>query len=721
MSFAAPMAAPAAPPPLAPATDLGLLPELDPKADLKAREPWRFPKKPSFVTLKAEAEHLKADHAYRILVAALMNQWLNGERFGHFPRDKDLFASGEMTPVPITKLRDEHFDMVVWHARMDLHSRVYARDVIDREEREAKEDFLRLFWEEIQEQHAEMEGNGPLKVALPDTMGRAGMLAAYIAPDPSNDVTGICFHLMDPFAIYPVWEGKRGLARVYVIYDADADHVIGMYGDPAGATAKKVRKLEKADTAADSDDYDAPAVKELILCYDRAWTSVIWGGELVRQYQHDQGRVPFVIQYSGIGMQGFMHSPAPTPSGTDTDLLLMGPEYWSANSRQLDLARKAQPLLWRRVPAHALEEAIAVRLVSAFRRNSYKPPVVVKQGPASAAEGEPERDPQEDGATILRADDELQPYPSLVDPQLMTAMLTMVGQNSQSGVSPTVLNGANLGGAQASGNAVDMLKADGNERWSPVTVGIEEFMRKVFRHALEIVRDEGDGLVDPDIPGIPVPRTRRDNLMGLTDPHILTPEMLARAGGCRIERVTLRKFNPQALPPLIQALAMAKQSGVMSQEVIVEMIAAATDIEGEIRRIEQDQFDQVPEMMTAKHLRLAHQRAMNAVRNGDMESARQELLAAKYLADQQTVAMMQRLSMVSSATMEAMQATAMMGQGGMMNPMLGPGGGGGMDPALGNQLSPSQFGGTTGQASPGRPPQATPPAQAAAPATPMGY
>lgn len=699
----------------APALDALLAPEsFDPKAELKKREPWRFPKRPALARLTAEAEQLKSDHAFRIQVAATMNEWLNGERQGAFPRDVELLQTGEMTAAPITKLRDEHMKMVNWHARMDVFYKAYARDVIDREEREATEDGVRLFWEEIQEEFARQDGNGALRMALPDCAGRTGLLAAYIGPDPTNETTGLCFQMVDPFAVYPVWEGKRGLARVYLIYQADADHVIGHYGDPAGEVERKARRLATAD--AGEAEANAPQEKELIVCWDRAWTSVIWGGELLRQHQHDRGAVPFVIQYSGLGMQGFMHSPSPITGASDAELLAMGASMWGANTRQLDLARKAQPLLWRRVPAHALEEMLAVRLVSLVRRYTYKPPVIVKQGPASAAEGEPERDPQEDGTTLLRADDELQPYPALVDPGLMTATLTMLGQNSQSGVSPTVLNGDNLGGAQASGNAVDMLKADGNENWAPVTIMIEEFLGKVFRAALEIWRDEGEYLGDPDEPaGIVVPRTRRDALMGLTDPHILTPAMLARPGGCR-GKVTLRKFNPMSLPPLTQSLMMARQAGLMSQELAIELIAAATDVEGELRRIETDQFDQVPEMLTARHLRLAHQRAINALRQGDLESARQEMLAAKYLADQQTIGMMQRLTMVGQTTMEAMQATQMMQMGGMgmggpmMNPALGPGGGGMGGPDMGmgganagSMLSPSQFGGSTGQQG-GRPP-----------------
>lgn len=669
--------------------------------EAKRREPWRYPDKPSIDAVRFEAERLKTEHSFRILVNAVMRQWLNGERQGHFPRDAELIRSGEMIPVPITKLRDEHYDYCVWHSRMNITFEKSGRGVIEDEEVDAVLDYSRLLIDQWKDEFSEQDDNGDLMMALPDTAGATGMLAAYVAPKPSNEETGVSFRMLDPSAVYPVWEGERGLAKVYLAYLADADHVVGHYGDNGGRVERKVRKIVRNDTRA-VDDGAELVEKEVIVRYDRQWVTILWGGDLIWQYQHGLGDVPVLIQSSGVGMQGFMNSPNPIISGSDTDILVMGADYWRANSRQLDMARKSQPPLWRRVAAHAFEEALATRIGYSVTRATKDPPIVIKQGVMSAAEGEPEVDVGEKGRILLRADDAIEEYPMGGDPQVMATLLTIVGQNSQTGMAIGVIN-PNPGGAQASGNAIDMLKQDGNERWAVITLMIEKFLAKCVSRALSYVEKEGDAFGDYEDPGVLlVPRSRPSRLMGKTDPHEFTPEIVARVGAK--VKVFLRKFNSSSLPPLIQALLMGQSAGLMSQKTAVSLIGAVEDIEEEIRRIKEDQLSATPELMAAERLELGYKRAYQAMVNGDEESARREILKTKYLADQLTVAMMARLSMVSQSTMEAMQQAglaqmsgASMFQQSVMQPQLAAlGQGQGMDPNVAPYMSPSPLGGTTG-------------------------
>ena len=670
------------------------VPDADPLALERDLMPWKFPPKPRLTDMQSEAERLKEEHAYRIGMMTVMNAWLNGERYGYFPRDKEGIENGSITPVRLPDLINEHFDMVMFHAGMDVQITAEGRAAIEEEEIEAKEDYLRLFWDQICDDHSEKHSGGDLKAAMADTAGRTGMLAAFLAVDPANDVTGIQFQLLDPFGVYPVFEPGRGLAKVYYLGSATAADVIGNHGDNDGRVERKIRKMVRGERAG---DYDPFCEKEIILYWDRQWSAVIWGDELIRVYQHGYGRVPVEIELSNLGMQSFMNTPTSniTDAG-DQSLLRVADEWWQANTRQIDWARKCQPLFWRRLFSHSLKEALATRDVSVYRVNtSAKRPMVVGQTQMSIKDGEPELKGEEGDVSLVRAEDVVNPYPNEPAAHMVATIRAMVTEATNSAAASTTTSGAQLGGAQASGNAVDILASIGNQRWAPVTFMQENFLTKIFRRVLELAREYPDEMGGDEFEGgLLVPRSK-PSIMGFTDPHELTPEIIERTG-TRV-KVKLHKFNVQTLPPLIQSLMMAKQAGLMSQETGVALIGATDDPRDEARRIVEDQLNAVPELMAAKQLQLGYQRALRAAAAGDMESVRQQMLTNKYLADQLTVAMMARMSMVSRATMEAMQLGAVAPQAGsaMMMPNVNPTGM--SDPNVAPYLSPSQFGGTTGQ------------------------
>jgi hypothetical protein len=695
------------------------------------KEPWRCPKKPSVERILAEAKQVKEDHAYRIRINAAFQQWLSGEKYGFFPGDESFYASGELVPAPLNDIKNEHYDAVAWHARMDSQIEVQGRAAIGAEEKEAKEDFARLLEEEWGAEHARVYGSY-LRWDLGECAGRTGMLAAYIAVDPSNETTGLRFQLFDPNAIYPVWQGARGLAKVYVVVQATADDVIGDYGDNGGTVERKVRKMVRAESS--DGIYNHLCEKELIVYWDRDNTVVIWGGEQLRAYQHGYGEVPFVIETSGVGMPGFMSTPDPVAIGSEGDILNMGSEFWQVNSRQMDIARRHQPPLERLIAAHAQKEAFYSRYMSTFKRNTSPKgrPVVVGQEPMSVQDGEPEMKPEEAGVSLTRKDDTVVPYPNIPEADLTNPIMQFIATNTATGSSAITQSGGNLGGAQAGGNAIDMLANQGAERWAPYTFMLQGFWSKAMRRAFELHRDYGDDMGSPEDGVILVPRSHPGpGLYGLTDPHELTPDIFQRTG-CRVT-VTLNKFNPMSLPPLVQSVAMGKQAGVMSQETAIKLLGAAQDWDDEIRRIKEDQLAAVPELMAAEMLDLGHRRAMRALMEGDRESAMREITKTKYLADQLTVSMMARLSMVNQAVMEGMQSTAMAGQSGAtqfgqatmaqsgMDVQPAMGGGGGAQPNAAPYMSPSQFGGTTGQQSPGRPMSGGGMTQPQAPTAPTSY
>lgn len=597
---------------------------------------YRKPPKPKLENVLTEAQLEKDDHGLRIEQTREMLSWLNLNRVGHFERDKDKIESGEIEVFQSTSLRDEHDAACAWIASMDLAFTASARESFDREESAAKEDFLHYVWERWSEIHAEA-GNAPLSWALPDTLQKYGMLVAYVGVDPMDEDTGVSLRMVDPATVFPVHEGERGLAQVYRSYTAAASRVLGDFGDAAGKVERKLVKIAKNDDG----QYDPRHEGEVIEYWDRHWGMVIYEGQLLRLWEHGYGVVPFVIAYGCFGQQGFTRSPDLSISVDRRDIIR---SISLTSERATDLARTAQPFLWRRVRSHAMEESIGGRLMTMLRR-SINPPLVAKQGLLSAQEGDPEIDTDEGGVTKIRDDDAIEPLPNMPSPEIMQPLLNLIGQNRQTGMAPGLLMGQNPA-AQTSGSALDILAQGGFEKWSPLVLVTERFCAAVGKRVLELVRDWGEVLGAEGERGVLMAPRRFPSQNGETPWHEVTPELIRRTG-TRIS-CAFSKFNPQSLGPVGNGLVIAKSMGAIDKRSIIRILGYTNDVEGTIRRIDEDQLDEVPEVLQAKTLELLAGQANRALMAGDEASANQLLLKARWVAEQMQMGMMQKAMMTDA-------------------------------------------------------------------------
>lgn len=596
---------------------------------------YRKPPKPKLENVLAEAQLEKGDHELRIEQVREMLSWINLNRVGHFERDREKIEAGEIEVFQSTSLRDEHDAACAWIASMDLAFTALARESFDREESAAKEDFLHFVWERWNEVHSEA-GNAPLNWALPDTLQKYGMLVAYVGIDPMDEETGLSLRMVDPATVFPVHEGERGLAQVFRIYNAAASRVLGDFGDASGKVERKLTRLAKNDDG----QYDPRHEGEVIEFWDRHWGMVIYEGELLRTWEHGYGCVPFVIAYGCFGQQGFTRSPDMTVSVDRRDIVR---SMSMTSERSTDLARTAQPFLWRRVRSHAMEESIGGRLLTMLRR-SINPPLVVKQGLLSANEGDPEIDNDEGGQTKIRDDDAIEPLPNLPSPEIMSPLLNLIGQNRQTGMAPGLLMGQNPA-AQTSGSALDILAQGGFEKWSPLVLVIERFCAAVGKRSLELVRDWGELLGPEGDRGVLMAPRRFPDQSGASPWHKVTPELIRRTG-TRIS-CSFSKFNPQSLGPVGNGLVIAKSMGAIDKRSIIRILGYTSDVEGTIRRINEDQLDDVPEVLQANTLELLAGQANRALQSGDEESARNLLMKAKWVAEQMQLSMMQKMQGMS--------------------------------------------------------------------------
>ncbi len=623
---------------------------------------YRKPKKPTLGDVLAEAQREKDDHEGRVLIAGEMMRRLNLETNGMFERDREGMESGEIERFFSTALRDEHDLVCSYIGSMDWHVEALFRNAIDKEEAAAKED-LAAYLFEVEARQFSRSGFAHLKVALADTIQKYGMLVGFDGLDPNNEEVGLQMRLVDPATVFPVHEGERGLRNVYRVYYATASQVIGDFDDGTGKVEKKVAKFSKDEAGG----YDPHFVGEVVEYWDRNWCLVAFEGEQILLREHGYCRVPFTITYGCFGQQGF--TTLPDLVATDGSLFGDRPRGTARGrgNRRDDLMRIAQPFLWRRVKAHDIEEAVGARLLTALRR-SLLPPMVVKQGVISAAEGDPEIDPNEGGITRLREDDDIQVLPNLPAPEVMSPLVGFLQQNKQTGMAAGVMAGQNPA-AQTSGYAVDSLMQAGFDRWAPLVLAVEQFLTERTEWRLSLIRDWGGILgLEGNRGTLFIPRRNPNPRTGKAPAFEVTPDLLKQTG-IRV-KIRLHKFNPMSLAPIGNGLAIANSLGVVDKRTMITTLGLTTDPDGMLQRIEDEALEQVPEVLQARTLRRYVQQAEEAAERGDTASAEQLLAEVQFIAEQMQQLQMDKDMAKQQSAMEQAAMAAPQPQG-MSNPAMG--------------------------------------------------
>ncbi|MDQ3057828.1 MAG: hypothetical protein M3Q96_08895, partial [Pseudomonadota bacterium] len=335
---------------------------------------------------------------------------------------REGIESGEKQKGRLTDLIDEHNAYCGHYAAMDFHIKVPLKDAIDREEGTMFTDAGHFLFECFERQHA-AAGNASLRWALPDMVGKYGMVAAMLVLDPTNEECGLRFQLLDPATVFPVYEGGMGLARVIRVYQAEASAVMGSFFDATGTVQKKIKKAATFDRR-----YDPHHVGEVTEWWDKTWVKVLFEDKEIFKYKHAYGKVPIKIKYAGFGQQAF----------TQTARIAMDdygvPVHYARNIgsdvRREDLARIAQPFLWRRVEAHDIEEAVMGLFIDALRKQA-NPSWIAQLGMQSHNDGTPRIPKAEGEVGAFRDDDIVTPQPPVFTPDVINAITALTAQNKQ--------------------------------------------------------------------------------------------------------------------------------------------------------------------------------------------------------------------------------------------------------------------------------------------------
>ena len=615
------------------APDIPDVPDLaaDPLADpgLPAAEPlplipvgpkrkpgWKKPPKPAADDVLADAELHAQLHRARLRQQSDYLKRVAGEVNVFFEAHREMAERGEMDPWHSSDLHDEHHAAVRVVGTMDWQVEVLYRDMVDQDEAAATEDTAAYSVEVETRQHARA-GRGTYRAAVAED-AVCGMLAGFDGLDIDDDEIGLDMRLIDPNTVFPVFAGKRGLKAVYRVYDADPQDVVGNFDAGDGKVERKVRRI-----LGDDDRPDPRALCRVVEYWDDHWTLVALDGQHVATFEHGYGHNPFTVRYLCAGQPG--HVARPDASGGDTiaNLLAGG---GSGAGRERDLARIAEPFLWHRVAGHEQDEMIGAVLQTAFRR-TLNPAMVLQQDAVSMNLLDVEPSMSEGEVNRIGAGDTLSAFTPEINQAVIQPLLGMSQQNRLTSMAQGVLNGQ--APPQTSGSAMDIMQQSGWDKFTPLVAVIEDWAAERIEKRLALLRDWGAVIPAMD-GGLPIPARAANPRLGTSKVHTVTPEVLERTG-IRVT-VNLQKVNLSSLAQLANGLAIVNSMGVIDKRSIIKMTGITNDPEAMLKRIEIDQFDDVPEFKQARFLEWLGDQAAEARARGDEQSFRDLTDRAQFIA-----------------------------------------------------------------------------------------
>lgn len=523
---------------------------------------------PKVEVITAEAQQQQQNHQLRLLQSTMMELRVGMEVSSIFERDVDGLEMGEVERFVIPFLRAEHNAILAFIESMNIMLLSRARSAIDREESAAKEAWLLEWWEDWEQRHLRSYG-GSLKRALGYDMLIHSMLAVYEAPDPGNARSGVRCRRVDPKQVFPIFNGDMGLDRVYCIYDDDYPNVLGHFGDgPRGSVTRKIRQLAKGSHS----DVDLNARHEVVEYYDATNAVVTWRGEVIKKWQHNLQRPPWVIipccwrQPSGTALTTGVLAPNGMPGGMrDSDGNLLG-----GTSIQRDIARMYEPFLGPRVPVNDALEMMTSRLFTGIR--DAKDPAWYRTR-SQAASGQLQQIEVKNWSGGVTEDVEgskMEVLPTTPVAENMTPMLEILKTVLQASIPAPVLQGQTFG-AQSSGQAIDILNEMGYDMWVPFVKIFQMGVAECGHVGLSIQRDWGESLpgVDGIGTGFPAPR-RTPGPYGTYTPFVLNRKMLEDAG-CYVE-CRMTKFSLSGMVGALNSVTQMSTLGVGDDQLYIELL-----------------------------------------------------------------------------------------------------------------------------------------------------
>lgn len=411
--------------------------------------------------------------------------------------------------------------------------------------------------------------------------------------------------LLDPATCFPIWAGGRGLAEMHRIYRQSIGEIVGTWDRENNKIEKKI--LAKPYRMASGAERDRTPEDELEVYefWDARWHTVVVDGEIIHEWEHKLGEVPFVYVRSPIGEPSQVTEPG--LDGTVTQ-------------RRQELAAKGLSHIAYLKKTHEQKEAIFGAMMTELAK-VRNPPRTFEQS-YNVYMDAPAVTNAEGGIGMLRAGDEREVQTPLPQGfQLAGPVLTAVQEAQARGMMPREAFG--IGGSQASGTGNEGLIESGRDKVQPWQATLELYHTMCLDMDLRHIRNWGHLMgADGERGQLSYASEDAEN----EDTYVtITPQMLRQA--TYKTDVKLTSFRLQHDMMKSQYVQMRKSMGLMLDSDALEMFGVH-DPEKYLREIEIQEFKKTDAYRQGKLLEWMQQegetpQSMNIARRFIMQAAMQ--------------------------------------------------------------------------------------------------
>lgn len=556
MSMDAPM------PPQAPLSDLlAAIRELSgDNSSIQPKYPrwYKKPTKPEINDLWGRAQQIKLK--YRLVHDRMHDDlmWLRLAQVGMFEEDVQSMRDGLFVDkYQSTSMVDEWNLVCSFLAGLQWrYEALLVSPDLQQEAQRIKDTVAYLRDQEIL-RHAE-SGQGHLPMDEARMLTAYGMIVSRTVIDLEDPDFPFYSAIIDPATVFPEWNGKHGLLRVWRVYKTTWARIIGDYGEPARKEMKKIKNSI-------GDNIDDETEVEVVEYWDSWYRAVIASeGVIMPLTEHKYGYVPFTIQYGPLGEPMGTLAPAQGARRTRAG-------EWIADEGTLkdDLPYKALSYIGHMKYSHKQFEAIMSRMLTGFKK-AINPPLLRERDEMAADQPMPEMDtgPGAVNETML-GHERVSPIPTSASPIEVSSVMEAMAMDRMTGKAPLAMYGLN-DRSNVSGTALQALNDAGMDKVGPWVAALEQYHTRRFNQWLlswrnfgHLAKYAGDEPAPFIVPAI-APRK------GQAAAFELTPETID-AIGPRVN-IRLTRVRKQEWLPMLNAARMAYDMGIMSKRQIADEI-----------------------------------------------------------------------------------------------------------------------------------------------------
>jgi hypothetical protein len=405
--------------------------------------------------------------------------------------------------------------------------------------------------------HAE-SGQGHLPMDEARMLTAYGMIVNRTVIDLDDPEFPFDSALIDPATVYPEWNGKRGLARIWRVYKTTYSRLLGDFGEPPKKELKKIK--ESIDGPLDDN-----TEIEVVEYWDTWYRAVIaQNAVIIPVTEHKYGYVPYTIQYGPLGEPMSVLAPASGARRTRSGEYVM-----DEGSLEDDLPHKSLSYIGHLKVSHMQYEALMSRMLTGFKK-ALNPPLLRERDEMAAEQPMPEMDtgPGAVNETML-GHERVTPIPASPNPLDMQMLMQAIQQDQMRGMAPPSLYGLN-DRSNVSGTAINALSDAGMDKIGPWVACLEQYHTRRFAQWMMSWRNFGHlaRFMEEEPEPFMIPVSKPDS--GRDQAFELTPELIDQSTAS--VEVILTKVRKSEWVPLLNAGRMAYEMGVMSKRQIAQEI-----------------------------------------------------------------------------------------------------------------------------------------------------